>query len=115
MNETEMFERKRPRASVDAMLSMFCDGVDLNSREQQTRAQLWSRSLKRGGPTLYWIPHRVWRAFHARYPGCLLDAVQENVRAFGEQFRAEDASAAASNAIDNLLSIHGIVTTTKPK
>lgn len=96
MNETEMLERKRPRASVDAMLSMFCDGVDLNSREQQTRARLWSRSLKRGGPTLYWIPHRVWRAF-------------------GEQFRAEDASAAASNAIDNLLFSHGIVTTTKTK
>ena len=64
----------------------------------------------------FWRPF-IWRAFHRRFPAALRENAKYNVWVSGllAQFGADDASAAASNAIDNLLATHGIVTTTSPK
>lgn len=62
----------------------------------------------------FWRPS-LWRAFHRSFPAALRENAKYNVWVSRRlaQFDAEDACAAASSAIDNLLASHGI-TTSKP-
>ena len=95
-----------PRSSVESTLSHICNGTFSNSsnqREWRTLDRFIARLYRQREPQLRLVPLVVWRAFFTRHPQRMLSAQRDEIRDLAEQFRAEDSSRAALNAIDKLM------------
>jgi len=97
--------RKRPRATVEDTMLNICDDVRLNGSEQEIMMRLWTRGLQSARAEAGLVPLRVWRAFYARHPDAMLQSRNALVRARSQQFKAEDAAAAAARAFDDVLAL----------
>lgn len=104
----------RRRATVEDTLSRICDVEMLEDAHWATATRLMERGRRLQQEKLLMVPVSTWRAFYRRDPARMLTARRGAVRDFALELKAWDASAAALNAIDNVLSSHGIATT-KPK
>ena len=97
------------RASVEDTLTQICRGIILEDSQRATALRLVQKLDSARCRQDFIAPVRVWRAFYRRHP----ERMSKGCSAVGRlvlQFKAEDASAAASHAIDNLLASHGIAT-----
>ena len=107
IDQTRESLRHKPMLGPEATLIVLCLTGAVPSELSHWLQRMQNPPVARSP---YLLRMGLWRAFHSRWPVLMRCARTQMVRDLAEQFDAEDASAAALNAIDNLLARHGIAT-----